>query len=207
MSLDLWLSFVVIVLIAVFSPGPAVLLAVTHGSQFGARRAMWPILGNITGLAILISASSLGIGTVLAASSDWFLWLRIGGGLYLVFLGVKLILSRNPALDLTSGAPVKKTSTWKTYSQGIMVALSNPKALLLIGALFPQFIDLAQPITPQLLILGVTLMTLSFSALMIYAAIAKKMVAKSSQSIIGKVNKVTGSLFVGLGVALAAGSR
>jgi threonine/homoserine/homoserine lactone efflux protein len=207
MSLDLWLSFVVIVLIAVFSPGPAVLLAVTHGSQSGARRAVWPILGNITGLAILISLSSLGIGTVLAASSDWLVWLRIGGGLYLVFLGIKLILSRNPALDVAAGRSPQKYSIWKTYSQGILVALSNPKALLLIGALFPQFVDLAQPLAPQLLILGATLMIMSFSALMIYAATAKKLIAKSSQKIVGKVNKITGSLFVGLGVALAAGSR
>lgn len=205
MGLDLWLSFVAIVLVAVFSPGPAVLLAVTQGSQFGARRAAIAILGNISGLAILISASAFGIGTVLQASSEWFFWLRIAGGLYLVYLGIKLLLSRAPTL--AADGTVYMTSRWKTYGQGVTVALSNPKALLLIGALFPQFMDISQPIAPQLVILGATLMTMSFSALMIYAAVSKKLVAKSKQAIMGKVNKATGALFVMFGMALAAGSR
>lgn len=205
MSLDLWLSFVAIIIIAVLSPGPAVLLAVTQGSQFGARRAAIAIFGNITGLAILISASAFGIGTLLTASSDWFMWLRIVGGVYLVYLGVRLVLSRPK--NLAADGTVQMTSRWKAYSQGVGVALSNPKALLLIGALFPQFMDVTQPITPQLVILGATLMTLSFSALMIYATALKTLVAKSHKAILGRVNKVTGTLFVMLGVALAAGSR
>lgn len=205
MSLDLWLSFVAIIVVAVLSPGPAVLLAVTQGSQFGPRRAAIAILGNISGLAILISASAFGIGTVLSASSEWFLWLRIAGGVYLVYLGVKLLFSRPQALN-TDGTVVF-TSRWKTYSQGVGVALSNPKALLLVGALFPQFMDVTQPIAPQLFILGVTLMILSFTALMVYATASKTLVGRSRKAVMGRVNKVTGALFVMFGVALAMGSR
>ena len=205
MTLDLWLSFVAIIVVAVLSPGPAVLLAVTQGSQFGPRRAAIAIFGNISGLAILISASAFGIGTLLTASSDGFMWLRIVGGLYLIYLGVKLVFSRPQAL--AADGTVQLTTRWKTYSQGVGVALSNPKALLLVGALFPQFMDVTQPVVPQLVILGATLMTLSFTALMVYATASKTLVAKSHKAVLGRLNKITGTLFVMFGVALAAGSR
>lgn len=207
MSFELWLSFFLVTLIAVFSPGPAVLMAVTHGAQFGVRRAVFPILGNVTGLAIIISASAVGIGSVLVASSALFFWLKIVGGLYLIYLGVKLLRKGFQAQALELDATTIKSSRGKSYVQGIGVALSNPKALLLIGAMFSQFLDVTQPIPPQLAVLGVTLMTLSFSALMIYATVSKTLLSKGQGTLFAKVNKVTGSLFVLFGVALAAGSR
>lgn len=203
MGLEIWFSFLAVTLVTVLSPGPAVLLAVTHGTQFGARRAVYPVLGNVSGLAIIISASSIGIGSVLQASSEAFFWLRILGGLYLVFLGIKLLRNSGQiqALDIAA------KSRTKTYLQGIMVALSNPKALLFIGALFPQFIDIASPVGPQLMVMGATLMVMSFSALMMYAAVSKSLLSKGKASLMGKANKITGTLFVLFGVALAAGSR
>jgi len=207
MPFELWLSFFFVTLVAVFSPGPAVLLAVTHGAQVGAKRAAVPILGNVTGLAIIITASAVGIGSVLQASSDLFFWLKIVGGLYLIFLGIKLLRSGFKAEAFATDGPVVSASLGKTYLQGIGVALSNPKALLLIGAMFSQFLDVSQPLTPQLMILGLTLMTLSFSALMIYATVSKKLISKSRKAVFGRVNKITGTLFVLFGVALAAGSR
>jgi len=210
MSFQIWLSFVAVVCVAVLSPGPAVLLAITHGTQHGPGRAVFPILGNVSGLAILITASSFGIGSVLSASSDWFFWMRLVGGLYLVFLGAKLLWSSrsNALAKLTDESHLKVHSVrWKTYFQGIGVALSNPKALLVIGALFPQFIDVTQPINGQLMVLGATLIVMSFSVLMMYAALSKSIVKKSGINILRKINKTTGALFVILGLSLAVGSR
>jgi len=206
MSLELWSSFVVLTLVAVLSPGPAVLLAVTHGAQFGLRRAVFPILGNITGLAILVSLTTFGLGAVLETSSQWFLGLRIAGGLYLIFLGVKLL--RSQPRDLADVERlVVLPSRRKSYAQGIAVALSNPKAILFIGALFPQFIDIAHPVWTQLMILGVTLMTMSFCGLVVWAALSGAVLAKGRQTLYGKINKVSGALFIAFGAALAVGSR
>jgi len=65
MSLELWTSFVALTLVAVFSPGPAVLLAVTHSAQFGVCRAVFPVLGNITGFETLVGLTGSGPGSVL----------------------------------------------------------------------------------------------------------------------------------------------
>jgi len=206
MSLELWSSFVLLTLVAVFSPGPAVLLAVTHSAQFGVRRAVFPILGNITGLAILVGLTAYGLGTVLESSSHLFFWLRIAGGLYLIYLGVKLLRARS--LDLTDvQALTVQPSRRKSYLQGVMVALSNPKAILFIGALFPQFIDLAHPVWAQLSIMGLTLMSMSFCGLMMWSALSGALISKGRKALYGKINKVSGALFIAFGAALAAGSR
>ncbi|MCW9035465.1 MAG: LysE family translocator [Rhodospirillales bacterium] len=210
MSFESWLSFIAVALVAVLSPGPAILLAVTHANQFGVRRTLFPILGNITGLGILTIASSVGIGSLLETSSGWFFWLRIVGGMYLVYLGFKLLYAAYIAkkIDQSSfSSPVTAPTHKRAYLQGIMVALSNPKALLFIGALFPQFLDLSSPVWPQLMLLGLTLMVMSFTALVIYAVLSKTLVAKGKEAAYGKVNKITGFLFILFGVTLAAGSR
>ena len=206
MSLELWSSFVVLALVAVFSPGPAVLLAVTHSAQFGVRRAVFPILGNITGLAILVGLTAYGLGSVLEGSSQWFLGLRIAGGLYLIYLGIKLL--RAKSFDLSNAQMLSvQPSRRKSYLQGVMVALSNPKAILFIGALFPQFIDLTQPLWTQLGIMGLTLMSMSFGGLIVWAALSGALIAKGRKALYGKINKVSGALFIAFGAALAAGSR
>ncbi|MBL4693365.1 MAG: LysE family translocator [Magnetovibrio sp.] len=199
MALEVWFSFFVVTVITVVSPGPAVLLAVTHGAQFGARRAVFPVLGNVTGLAIIITASAVGIGSILQASSEAFFWLRIVGGLYLIFLGVKLLRSSSQIMTMD----VQPKSRTRTYLQGITLALSNPKALLFIGALFPHFIDVSNPALPQFMVMGATMMTISFCSLMTYAMLSNSLIEKGKASLIGKANKVTGALFVLFGLALA----
>ncbi|HEY9079130.1 LysE family translocator [Magnetovibrio sp.] len=206
MSLELWSSFVAVTLVTVLSPGPAVLLAVTHSARFGVRRAVVPILGNITGLAILVSLTAFGLGTVMEASSQAFTVLRLAGGAYLIYLGIKLL--RAKALDLSNAdGLIVQPSRRKSYLQGIAVALSNPKAIVFIGALFPQFIDLAHPIWSQLAIMGLTLMAMSFGGLMVWATLSSALVVKGRKSLCGKINKVSGTLFIAFGAALAAGSR
>jgi threonine/homoserine/homoserine lactone efflux protein len=210
MSLDIWFSFVLVALVAVVSPGPAVLLTVTHAGQYGVRRALVPILGNITGLGLLAIASAVGVGSLLTASSEWFMALRIVGGLYLVYLGIKLLRSPSvvQGVDTHGGQSLRTApSHWKAYLQGVMIALSNPKALLFIGALFPQFLDVSRPVWGQLAILGLTLMTMSFSALVVYATLSSTLLSRGRKALYGKINKVTGVLFILFGTVLAVGNR
>lgn len=210
MSFELWGSFFAVACVAVLSPGPAVLLAVTHGGLHGVRGALFPVLGNVTGLALITLASSIGVGSILEASSQWLTVLRIAGGLYLAYMGVKLLLSKPQSFSLNAQdghIDVHAFSPKRAYLQGIGVALSNPKALLFIGALFPQFVDAGLPVWPQLTIMAATLMTLSFTALMTYAALSGRLVARGRRALYGKINKIAGALFVVFGIGLAAGSR
>lgn len=208
MDLYVWLSFVLFATIAVLTPGPAVLLAVTFGGTHGAGGAVFPVLGNVTGLAVIVTATAVGVGSVVEASSHWLVGLRVVGGLYLAYLGARLLLTKAAALNVDPTiAPRKTYCARHSYMKGVGVALSNPKALLFVGALFPQFIDAAHPVWPQFAIMGLTMMLLSFSGLMMYAALSGKLMARGRHALSTRINKISGALFILFGFSLVAGSR
>lgn len=200
MPIDLWMAFIPIGIAAVLSPGPAVLMAVTHGARHGTLGAAPAIFGNITGLAIMTCLTAIGIGGLLATSVALFNVIKIAGGLYLIYLGIRLL--RAKPLDLHGGQGHVSRSLKRRYLEGIGVALSNPKAILVIGALFPQFLTLDEPIGLQMAILAATLMTLSFSALIGYAGLSRTLITRSNAMMGRWFNRISGILFVGFGVAL-----
>lgn len=189
-------------LIAVFTPGPAVMLALHNSTQYGWRRTVLSSLGNISGLLVLVSASAVGLGAMLRSSALLFLLLKLVGAGYLMYLGVKQWRSGSHA---SSQQPAESTqrSRLSLYREGLLLALSNPKAILFITALFPQFIAQRQPLLPQLMVMTLTFMGLSFSALMSYA-IAGHWARGGLVSMIASrgFRRGTGGLFVLMGIGL-----
>lgn len=164
-------------MVASFSPGPAVMLAVSNALQFGWRRALWSSLGNVSGLMLLSGLSGLGVHAVLLASAAAFTLLKTIGALYLIWLGVQQWRgaatrrrTREPQAGPASGAA--RVPGRVLYRRGISVALTNPKAIAFVAALFPQFLQAGRPAWPQYAVLTATFMTLSLLALSSYSALA-----------------------------------
>lgn len=201
MLLSTWLLFVAVAMVSIASPGPAFLVAVRNGMAGGAKRVALSSLGNITGLLILASAAVLGLGIVLNASEVLFSLLKLGGAAYLIYLGIRQWRSRtSPAISTIAAKP---TPRWRTFSEGVLVAVSNPKAILFFTALFPQFLDTQRALLPQFSIMVGTFMALSFAVLMIYGGLAKHLSRwLSSASRVKWVNRMMGSAFIGLGVSI-----
>ncbi|MGP9764277.1 LysE family translocator [Halomonas sp. AOP13-D3-9] len=201
MQLSTWLLFVAVALVSIASPGPAFLVAVRNGMAGGAKRVALSSLGNITGLLILASAAVLGLGVVLNASEVLFNLLKLGGAAYLIYLGIRQWRSNTSLAVSTS--PAKSTPRWRTVSEGVLVAMSNPKAILFFTALFPQFLDTQRALLPQFSIMVGTFMALSFVTLMTYGTLAKHLVRwLSSRSRVAWVNRLMGSAFIGLGLSI-----
>ena len=203
MEFTTWVIFFGLSLVGVISPGPAVLLAVTNGIQYGFKTSLYSSLGNITGLLIVSGAAILGLGAVLKTSALLFALVKTLGACYLIYLGIRQWFSNadwskldNPGQHLVRGRR-------KTFLQGLFVALSNPKAILFFTALFPQFIDLSRPVPLQFTILTATFMILSFSALAVYAKGAhalKTWLAVGRRSV--WFNRVSGSVFISFGMGI-----
>ncbi|BBI53790.1 flagellar biosynthesis protein FlgM [Vreelandella olivaria] len=201
MLLSTWLLFVAVAMVSIASPGPAFLVAVRNGMAGGAKRVALSSLGNITGLLILASAAVLGLGVVLNASEVLFNLLKLGGAAYLIYLGMRQWRSRtSPAISTIAAKP---TPRWRTFSEGVLVAVSNPKAILFFTALFPQFLDTQRALLPQFSIMVGTFMALSFAVLMLYGGLAKHLSRwLSSASRVKWVNRMIGSAFIGLGISI-----
>ncbi|MEK6193772.1 MAG: LysE family translocator [Deltaproteobacteria bacterium] len=209
MTIQSWLMYLTLVLVATATPGPAVLYIVTNASLHGWRKAVFAALGNIAGLFTLGIIAVTGLGMILKTSELIFDLIKYAGAVYLVYLGLRMILQEG--LDfakLNRQAAVPDASGGKVILQALGVALSNPKAIIFLTALFPQFISTDRALFPQFALLMATLMSFSFFFLMSYALLAHS--AKewlNRQSRVKAVNRASGSIFIGFGLLLATSSN
>jgi homoserine/homoserine lactone efflux protein len=209
MTIQAWLMYLTLVIVATSTPGPAVLFIMTNSTLHGCRKAAFAALGNIIGLLCLGIMAVAGLGTIIKTSEIIFDIIKYVGAAYLIYLGLKMILQKN--FDLTAiQSPSISTgvSSQKIFFQALGVAISNPKAIVFLTALFPQFININAALIPQFSALIATLMIFSFSFLMLYAFLAhnaKTWLTKPNR--IKAFNRTSGSIFIGFGVLLAASSN
>lgn len=209
MAIQSWLMYLALVFVATSTPGPAVLFIMTNAALHGWRKAVFAALGNIAGLLCLGIIAVTGLGTILNTSEIIFNMIKYMGAAYLIYLGIKLLVQKNTDLmTINSQLISKDISSNKLFFQAFGVALSNPKAIVFLTALFPQFINTNQTLLPQFSMLIATLMIFSFSFLMFYALLAHKAnVWLANPNRIKAFNRTSGSIFVGIGVFLATSSN
>jgi homoserine/homoserine lactone efflux protein len=206
MLINTWLLFVAVSIVPAISPGPAILLAISNSLRYGARATFYSALGNALGLTMLGFAVAFGLAALLEISALAFTVVKIIGAIYLVYLGIKLWRDGN-AISLPSQA-VPIMGRRKLFGQALLVSVTNPKALILLAALIPPFIDRAQPLLPQAAAMAVTYAFMCFlNHLMLAFASGKVRRFLSSQTRMLAVRRVLGSMFIGFGAALAAASR
>lgn len=199
-----WFLYISAVLIATGTPGPAVIYIMSNSAEFGLKHAFYIATGNIFGLLILSLLSIIGIELALSSSDFWFLIIRYLGGVYLIYLGI-LMLKKSFSKNNTSINTITyqaKPNKWVLF-RSVGIALSNPKAIIFLLALFPQFIDVNKPLISQYFLLIIILTLSSFSFLMFYAILAERsshfLLTKRKISIF---TGLSGFLFVVLGVVM-----
>ena len=132
MNYDSWLLFTSIALMATITPGPAILLVSTHSVTFGTKYSVVTMIGNISGLFILSLLSVLGLSAIILHSAPIFFTVKLVGAGYLVFLGLKLWkngFGLEAIQTAENGNEQRRPSIVKLYGNGLLVALSNPKAI------------------------------------------------------------------------------
>ena len=211
MSLQHWLLYVSVVLAVIVTPGPSAALCLTHGASHGVWRATATVLGGMVASLILMTLSALGLGAAIAASTTLFLAIKFAGAAYLIWLGIGMW--RAPAApDATASAPATagvSRSRWsRLWRQGFLVGIGNPKDLLFFGALFPQFLDPAKPMAPQIAVLAATSLAVDGLAMTGYASLRTRIGPALRRSGAGRLfNRLTGGAFIAAGGAMAVAIR
>jgi threonine/homoserine/homoserine lactone efflux protein len=132
------------------APGPNNMLAFTNAARLGPLPAMLGGLGRLPAFALLIALTVVGLGAVLAASATAFLLIKLAGAAYLVFVGVQIIRKARALAEVQSAG----TSVRSLMRRDFAMAITNPKAIAIFTAFFPQFIDASAPAWPQLAAMG-----------------------------------------------------
>ncbi|MBI3180949.1 MAG: LysE family translocator [Myxococcales bacterium] len=205
MALHTWLLYVATVRVVTATPGPNMLLAMTHGMRFGVRKTLPTCAGMLVALGLIMLGSAVGLGAVLATSEKAFSLVKYAGAAYLVYLGIKTWRAEPVPPAAPGSAPQVPAGRFRT---GFLVAMSNPKAFIFFSALFPQFMDAGVPEVPQLAILTATFYAFESSWQMVYATGGARLARwLSSPRRMRWVNRLAGGAFVVAGLALTTASR
>ncbi len=131
MEFDTWVAFVVASLVLTLTPGPSILLGMSHSIAYGFNKTIFTALGDITANFLQMVLVSLGLGLIIAASDVAFSFIKWFGIIFLIWMGVKAIFSKSSGIVKTSD--LKETcSRRKLFFSGFLVAASNPKALVFL---------------------------------------------------------------------------
>ena len=204
MSFGLWLGFLLAAVLIAITPGPGAVLSMSIGMRYGYRSALLAILGLQAALLLQLVVVALGLGALLAASETAFGLLKLAGAAYLIWLGVQKWRAPVAAVVAASGDLSKRG----LFVQGLLVNLTNPKAIVFIGALVPQFIDPAQPVAAQYAVIAATLCATDVIVMSGYAVLALQMGRWLGEARhVRWQNRIFGAVFVTAGSMLAVSSR
>ena len=172
MSFQIWLGFVLACWIISISPGAGAIASMSSGLNYGFRHGYWNALGLQLALLVQIGIVAAGVG-VLFATTPWaFLVVKWFGVLYLLYLAY--LQWRAPAQSIEIQQEQPNKSIPKLVLYGFLVNMSNPKAIVFLLAVLPQFLDLSKPQWIQYLIMAMTMVTIDLIVMAGYTGLAAK---------------------------------
>lgn len=172
MSFQIWLAFMLACWVISISPGAGAIASMSSGLNYGFKHGYWNALGLQVALLVQIGIVAAGAG-VLFATTPWaFLLVKWFGILYLLYLAYLQWTAPTQSIDIQNDLPNK--SRGKLVLYGFFVNMSNPKAIVFLLAVLPQFIDLTQPQWPQYSIMAMTMISIDLIVMAGYTGLAAK---------------------------------
>jgi homoserine/homoserine lactone efflux protein len=206
MTLAVWLGFLLAAILIAVTPGPGAVISMSTGMRHGYWAALTAILGLQAAILLHLLIVALGLGALLAASETAFALVKFIGAAYLVWLGIQRW--RAPPLPADATPDASPVLSKSLFLQGLMVNLTNPKAIVFIGALVPQFVDPVKAQVGQYLLIAVTLCLTDMFVMSCYALAASRLGGwMRDPAAIGSQNRLFGGLFISAGAILAVSSR
>jgi homoserine/homoserine lactone efflux protein len=208
MSLDVWLAFFAASWLISLSPGSGAISCMAAGLRYGYRRALWNIVGLQLGILLVLAIVAVGLGAIIAASTTLFVAIKWLGAAYLVWLGIQQW--RAPASPVTDGgdAAVDGGTPGKLVLTGFLVNATNPKGIVFMLAVLPQFIDPAKPQLVQYAICGATLFFTDLVVMSGYTGFAARVLRLLREPHhVRWMNRTFGGLFIAAGAVLATFRR
>lgn len=171
MAFDIWLAFFTACWVISLSPGAGAIASMSSGLQFGFLRGYWNVIGLQLALAVQILIVAAGVGAVLTASALAFNLIKWFGVAYLIYLAIKQ-WQQKPATITTEQQ--QQINPLAMIIKGFLVNISNPKAIVFMLAVLPQFIDPAQALIPQYGIMMLTMIAVDMIVMAGYTCLAVK---------------------------------
>ncbi|KAF1054529.1 MAG: Homoserine/homoserine lactone efflux protein [Stenotrophomonas maltophilia] len=197
-----WFAFFIACWVISLSPGAGAIASMSCGLQYGFWRGYWNALGLQLGLALQIAVVAAGVGALLATSALAFSLIKWFGVLYLVYLAYRQWTSPPQVMEASGERPTGRPLN--LIAKGFLVNASNPKAVVFMLAVLPQFVDPHQPLLLQYLIMGATMICVDLIVMAGYTGLAARVLrALRSARQQRLMNRTFATLFVGAATLLA----
>lgn len=205
MRWEVWLAYFAACWVIAVSPGSGAVLSMSHGLSYGLRRTTTTIFGLQAGLVIVLLVAGGGLGALLLASEQAFMVVKTIGALYLIYLGIQQWRARVEADAAQDGGPVRVAvmSRRRRFATGLLTNVTNPKGIIFMVAVLPQFIDPNRPLALQLAILAATMCCVDLVVMHGYALLASRMqgLFRNARAVLWQ-NLFFGSVLMAVGAAL-----
>jgi len=204
-------AFAALTFLMVIVPGPSVLFTISRALTVGRRDALLTVVGNAGGVYAQVVAVAFGLGALVTTSAALFTAIKLGGAIYLVYLGVQAIRKRNKLVDaIAADVRTAPGRTLTVLRDGLVVGFANPKSIVFLAAILPQFVDPAAGSVPaQMLLLGICLPVIAVVCDSVWALVAgsaREWFAGSPRRL-RLIGGTGGLVMIGLGTTLAFTGR
>lgn len=206
MSFSTWITFFIAACLIAISPGSGAVLSMSHGLSYGVRKTTGTILGLQAGLLLVLFIAGAGVGSLLLASETAFNVVKTVGALYLIYLGISQWRSAPVASTASNGVSLQQgqaPAASKRFLLGFLTNATNPKGIVFMVAVLPQFIAPDAALLPQLLILGCTMCAIDLVVMHGYALAASSMQRYLRDAgAVRKQNRLFGGVLMAVGATL-----
>jgi homoserine/homoserine lactone efflux protein len=203
MTLESYLAFCAAATALAIVPGPTVTVIIANSLRFGSRAGLLNVAGTQAGVLVWLAIAVAGLGAAIKLMGVWFDVLRWAGALYLIWLGIKMFLSKGDLAMVVDRA----RPNGSFLLQGFIVIMSNPKMLVLFGALIPPFLSRDGNVLNETMLLGGTFMVIAAVGDTLYALLAGRAGKWLSHSRIRAIEIASGLCLTLGGVWLALRGR
>lgn len=204
MTFALWLTLLGACSLISLTPGAGAISVMTNTLTLGLRRSIWGIAGQQIALVAHIAIVAAGLGVLVASSPVAFTVITYAGAAYLIYLGIRQLLSRAPG-HTGSESVTRDEPWWSILNRGFWVNFTNPKAIIFFLAFLPQFIRTDRPILPQYLIVTATVLVVDVLVMSVVFGAGARGFRNLVRSPSGqrRMSITFGCLFIALGISLA----
>lgn len=206
MSLQTWTAYLLASILIALSPGSGAVLAMSHGLSYGVRRTQATIAGLQVGLLMILVVAGAGVGSLLIASELAFGIVKTLGACYLIYIGWQQWRSREAVTLAGQDAPAPETqprSPRRLFMTGVLTNVTNPKGILFMVAVLPQFISPTHSLWLQLLLMAVTTVAVDLLVMHGYAFAASRLQRFfQNAKAIKWQNRVFGGVLMAVGAGL-----
>lgn len=208
MIFETWILFFAAYLLVTLSPGPNVLLVMTHSVKYGFRSIFITIAANLLCQLFIVFAVAMGVGALMTVDSAAFNFIKYCGAAYLIFLGLKMIhgaiRDNGEIAQVNENRVLAAPHKFKRFGEAFFVSAGNPKTVVFLAAFLPQFIESSMPLSVQFIEMYLTICLIVLVIHTVYALIALSLKKRIVDHRIRRgTTAATGGLFICLGMGLS----